>query len=40
MEGRRIQGTIILTQILVKYVVRMGGGWNWLKVVSNGGLWY
>jgi hypothetical protein len=20
-----------------KYVVRMGGGWNWLRIVSNGG---
>jgi hypothetical protein len=23
-----------------KYVVRMGGGWNWLRIVSNGRLWY
>jgi hypothetical protein len=23
-----------------KRVVRMGGGWNWLRIVPNGGLWY
>jgi hypothetical protein len=25
---------------LGKYVVRMGSGWNWLRIVSNGRLWY
>jgi hypothetical protein len=24
--------------ILGKYVVTLGGGWNWLRIVSNGGL--
>jgi hypothetical protein len=24
--------------ILGKYVVRRGGGWNWLQIVSNGRL--
>jgi hypothetical protein len=23
-----------------KLIVRMGGGWNWLKIVSSGKLWY
>jgi len=23
--------------IIEKYVVRMGGGWNWLRIMSNGG---
>jgi hypothetical protein len=23
--------------IIWKYVVRMGGGWNWLRIMSNGG---
>jgi hypothetical protein len=26
--------------VLGKEVVRRGGGWNWLRIVSNGGLWY
>jgi hypothetical protein len=26
--------------ILGKWAVRMGGGWDWLRIVSNGGLWY
>jgi hypothetical protein len=25
---------------LKKFVVRMEGGWNWLRIVSNGRLWY
>jgi hypothetical protein len=25
---------------LVKQVVRMEGGWNWLRIVSSGGLLY
>jgi hypothetical protein len=33
-------GRIILTRILGKEILRMGGGWNWLRIVSSGGLWY
>jgi hypothetical protein len=29
-----------LRQILRRQVVRMEGGWNWLRIVSSGGLWY
>jgi hypothetical protein len=29
-----------LGSILSKWFIRMGGGWNWLRIVSNGGLWY
>jgi hypothetical protein len=25
---------------LEKWAVRMGGGWNWLRIVSNGRLWH
>jgi len=27
------------TTVLVRQVVRMGRGWNWLRIVSNGRLW-
>jgi hypothetical protein len=30
----------LVRRILRKLVVRMGGGRNWLRIVSNGGLWY
>jgi hypothetical protein len=29
-----------IKHILVNYVVRMGGGRNWLMFISNEGLWY
>jgi hypothetical protein len=25
----------LIRRILRKYVVRMGGGWNWLRIMSN-----
>jgi hypothetical protein len=25
---------------LAKYVVRKGGGWNWLRIMCNGRVWY
>jgi hypothetical protein len=28
--------TLIMT--LRKWILRMGGGWNWLRIVSNGWL--
>jgi hypothetical protein len=28
---------LLVSQILGKYVVRMGDGWNWFRIVSNGG---
>jgi hypothetical protein len=30
-------GRIALRWILIKLVVRMRGGWNWLRIMSNGG---
>jgi hypothetical protein len=32
-------GKISLRRILEKYV-EDGRGWNWLRIVSSGGLWY
>jgi hypothetical protein len=26
--------------LLWKHVLRMGGGWNWLRIMSKGRLWY
>jgi hypothetical protein len=40
LDDREVDGRIILRLILGKYVVRMAGGWNWLRIVSNGRLWY
>jgi hypothetical protein len=31
------------TTVLVsldRQIVKIGGGWNWLRIVSSGGLWY
>ena len=25
---------------LMEMVVRMGGGWNWLRIVCSDGFWY
>jgi hypothetical protein len=30
----------LIRSILGKQSVSLGGGWNWLRIVSNGGLWY
>jgi hypothetical protein len=32
--------TVLVIWILGRQVVRMGGGWNWLRIVSTGRLWY
>jgi hypothetical protein len=32
--------TVLVRWILGRQVVRMGGGWNWLRIVSNDRLWY
>jgi hypothetical protein len=32
--------TKLVRWILVRQVVRMGGGWNWFRIVSNGRLCY
>jgi hypothetical protein len=32
--------TVSVRWILGRWVVRMGGGSNWLRIVSNGRLWY
>jgi len=39
LEDREVHG-MILKQILGRQVLRMGGGWKWLRNASNGGLWY
>jgi hypothetical protein len=45
-EGRTkyICSTLLLKSfkegILEKYILRTRGGWNWLRIVSNGGRWY
>jgi hypothetical protein len=31
---------ITLIQMLGEKVMRMEGGWNWLRIVSIGGLWF
>jgi hypothetical protein len=31
--------TVLVRCILVRYVLRMGGGCNWLRIVSDGGIW-
>jgi hypothetical protein len=30
----------IKMELRERQIVRMGGGWNWLRIVSSGGLWY
>jgi hypothetical protein len=32
--------TVSVMWILGSYILRNGGGWNWLRIMSNGGLWY
>jgi hypothetical protein len=32
--------TVSVSYIIEEQVVRMGGGWNWLRIVSNDRLWY
>jgi hypothetical protein len=39
-EDRETDGKITLKWTLKKSIVRMEGGWNWLRIVFNGGLWY
>jgi hypothetical protein len=34
------ESQLISKWILGKQVVRMGDSWNWLRIISNGGLWY
>jgi hypothetical protein len=38
-SGSATRVSYLVRWILRKYVVRMGGGWNWLRIVSNDGLW-
>jgi hypothetical protein len=33
-------GKEILCWILGRWAVSVGGGWNWLRIAFNGGLWY
>jgi hypothetical protein len=44
LENRHLKdrgdGRLTVRCILRRYVVKMGGGWNWLRILSNGGLWY
>jgi hypothetical protein len=40
LEDHEGDGRITLRCILGKQVVVMEGGWNWLKIMSNGWIWY
>jgi hypothetical protein len=39
-EDRGGDGTVISRWISEKYVLRMEGGLNWLRIMSIRGLWY
>jgi hypothetical protein len=38
--GRETSWRTSTCKILGKYVMRTGGEWNWLRIVSNGRFWY
>jgi hypothetical protein len=38
LENLDVDGTIILKWILVKWYVRMGAGFSWLRTGTSGGL--
>jgi hypothetical protein len=38
--GSAIRELVKVRWISGKWAVKMGGGWNWLRIVSSGGLWY
>jgi hypothetical protein len=38
LEGREVDGSVRLRWILGKCVIKIGGGWNWLRIVSKGRL--
>jgi len=40
MKYQEGDGRITLRWISGKYVLRMGGGWNWVGILCIGGLWY
>jgi hypothetical protein len=40
MEYQEGDERVILRWIIGKYVVRMGDGWNWIRTMSSGGVWY
>jgi hypothetical protein len=39
-EDGRWMELLLVRWVLGKWVLRMGDGWNWLRVVSSGGLLY
>jgi hypothetical protein len=38
--GDNIKIDFRATYLRRRYVMRMGGGWNWLRIMSSGRLWY
>jgi hypothetical protein len=32
--------TVLIRWLLVRQIVKIGGGWNWLGIMSNCRLWY
>jgi len=39
LEDQEGRGRKKLAWLLGKQVVNLGGGWNWVRTVCNGGLW-
>jgi hypothetical protein len=40
LEDQEGDGKITVNWILGRRVMRMGDGWNRIRIVSSGGLWY
>jgi len=40
LVDREGDGRIALRWMLGKWVVKMGSGWNWLRILASGGLRY
>jgi hypothetical protein len=36
----RMKGEDNTKMHLINYVVIVGGGWNWIQIVSKSGIWY
>jgi len=39
-EGREAERDTTLRWFLLTYILRFGCGYNWLGILSSGGLWY
>jgi hypothetical protein len=40
LRSREGDARITLRWILERLVMRIGAGWNWLRIIFNGRLWY